>query len=1002
MTRTNLALALGCLLALSCGGPGNKGTTPDGTGGGGTAGGGTIDEPGVPGGRGLARDEILAASDLPATLDAPLKDDGLGVTIHRLANGMTVYISTDRKEPRFDYWIAVRAGSRHDPSASTGLAHYLEHMLFKGTDELGTLDFAKEKPHLDRIEQLYAELRQTDDDAKRAGILAEIDAETQKSAQYAIPNELDHTYRALGVTGLNAHTWHEETVYKADVPSNRFEAWVKVEAERFRDPQFRLFYPELEAVYEEKNRSLDNVGRRIMYALYGMLYPKHPYGTQPTIGIVEHLKNPAYTDMVEFFHRWYAPNNMAIVLAGDIDAATAIPVLEKQLGGWDPKPLSKPEPGALPALEGRSETTVDAEGENAVTVAWHTVGVNHADQPALEVMDWLMSAGGAGIIDVDLVLSQKLPRAGSNGTHYLEAGHWEIQGTAREGQTHADVEALLLGTVDKLKSGAFTQDDIDAIVLQAEMREMREAESNRSRVGKMGNAFLNHQTWEYASARSDRLRSIKVEDVVRVANKYLGDDFAVVKRVKGKFAPPKIDKPKITPIEIDPSKESDFSRAVKAIPAKELTPEWLEEGKHYARLELPAGKLLATKNERNKLFSVSYELETGFRDQKLLCLALDLLERSGTADMTAEELKKKLWRMGTTLSTSCGTEQVSLYVSGIDRNMEQSIQLLENWVRNPRLEKETLDKLVENQISQRKDWMEEPRVVAQALSAYAMRGKDSNYLLAPSNKQIRKATTRQLGKLLAKLPDYQHSTRYFGPRNPEDAAKAIAIGNKHKPLRARKPIKYRKTRGTEIYVMSKDVAQSQIVIFLPKPPLPIDDRPIAELYNGYVGGGMGGLIFQEIREARGLAYSAFAGHRAGQRVKDESGLFGFIGTQSDKTTDALRTMLEIVRALPMQPERLAKAQEGSDQRYRASRVDPRAVGGLVDSWDELGLNSDPRPKAWEAIKSFSLDDVKAFGDRLSKGNAIVSIMGDQSRIDRDALNELGKVREVKLGQIFSY
>ncbi len=1000
MKRTKLTLALCLTAALSCGGPGKTDTTPGGGEGGDAAGTGAGE--GTSTAPVLSRDEILAASDLPDTLDKPVAGDGMGVTIHRLSNGLTVYISTDRQKPRFTSWIAVRTGSRMDPADSTGLAHYLEHMLFKGTDEFGTLDIDKEQAHLDRIAQLYDDLRATDDPKARQAIFKEIDSETQKSSKYAIPNELGSIYSSLGVTGLNAHTWHEETVYKASVPSNRFEAWVKVEAERFRDPRFRLFYTELEAVYEEKNRSLDSTGRRINYALHQTLYPKHPYGTQPTIGLVDHLKSPAYGDMVDYFGKWYVPNNIAIVLAGDIDAETAIPVLEREFGSWQPKQLSRPAQAELPKLTARQEVVVEAEGENAVTLSWPTVGINHPDQPALEVMDWIMASGSAGLIDVELVLSQKLPSASSSGTHYIEAGHWTMRGTAREGQTHDDVEKLLLGVVDKLKSGAYSQEDIDAIVLRAEMNEMREGESNNARVSKIGRAFLTHQSWEYAAKRSARLRKVTVGDVKRVTDQYLTGSYAVIKRVKGKHSPPKIEKPTITPIEIDPSKASEFAVAIKAMPAKPLEPEWLEEGKHYTRVKLPAGGMLAVKNDRNELFMVRYRFDMGSRDQKMLCFALDLMERSGTKDLTAEQLKTKLWRMGTTLSTSCGVDSVSLTISGIDRNLEQSVVLLDEWLRTARLEDEALRRLVENTISRRKDRVEEPRVVGRALSGYAMRGNESNFLLATSNKNLEKATTKKLAKLLAKLPNYRHRTTYYGPRDAATAAKIVPMGAKHKKVKARKPIKYRKTKGAEIFFVHKDVAQSQILFFMPKKPLKFEDRPDAELYNGYVGGGMGGLVFQEIREARGLAYSAFAGHRAGAKPKDQSGLFGYLGTQSDKTVEALATILELVRNIPMQPDRLVKAKQSSDARYRASRVDPRSVTGWVMAWDDLGLKGDPRSTYWKGVQKLDEAALAEFAGRFAKGNVIISIMGDSARIDMKALGKLGKVRKVKVEELFNY
>jgi predicted Zn-dependent peptidase len=376
--------------------------------------------------------QILAASDLPPIVPVPLDGDAMGVTVHRLDNGLTVYISTDRQKPRLDAWIAVRTGSRNDPASSTGLAHYLEHMLFKGTDEYGTLDLAAERAHIEAIERLYAELRDADE-ARRVAIFAEIDQHTQATASYAIPNEFDRMYAKLGIEGVNAFTSDEITAYIADVPANRFEAWAQVEGERFADPVFRLFYPELEAVYEEKNLSIDSPSDRVWETLLLALFPTHPYGTQPTIGVTEHLKSPAYADMVEYFGDWYVPNNMAVVLAGDIDAERALPVLEATLGRWQPRMLEAPAAASLEPIRGRVVREVVAEAEQTVTMAWRTVPIRHEDEPALEVLDWLTDNSRSGLLNVELELTQQVQDAGSWVTSLNEAGYFGLRATLQQG-----------------------------------------------------------------------------------------------------------------------------------------------------------------------------------------------------------------------------------------------------------------------------------------------------------------------------------------------------------------------------------------------------------------------------------------------------------------------------------------------------------------------------------------------------------------------------------------
>jgi len=991
----SLALAAALAGAVTCAGPsprGNHGGDPAGRAPG--AGPGDAAAPG-------SRAAILAASDLPAPLARPLAGDGLGVTVHRLSNGLTVYISTDRQQPRFSAWIAVRAGSRHDPPGSTGLAHYLEHMMFKGTRRLGTVDFARERPHLDRIAALYRQLRGAAP-AGRAAITAQIDDETQKSAAYAIPNEMDALCAALGITGVDAVTDAEVTIFQDDVPSNRLAAWAAIEGDRFQNAQFRLFLPELEVVYEEKNGALDNPTDRVFEALLRQLFPRHPYGTQTTIGTVESLKTPAYGDMEAFYRRWYVPNDMAIVLAGDVDAAHALPVLERAFGAMRPAPLAPPAPGELVPLGGRKQVVIRAEGEQSVLVAWPTVPIGHPDQVALEVLDLLVDNPVAGILSRELVLPQKVPRAGSIVHHLREAGYWAMTATAREGQRLDQVEKLLIGVAGELAAGEFRQQDLDAVVLDEEIAEKQALESNQARAERIAEAYADHVAWPVAARHLDAMRRIRRDDIMRVARKYLGRDHVVVWREHGELHPPRIEKPAITPVAIAPGRRSQLAREVEAMPAVPLQPEWLVEGRDYERLALPAGPMIAARNRRHDLFEVTYTFDLGSRRKRLLCAALELFDRSGDRDMSAAELKRRLFEMGTAIRSQCDADKTVIDVSGVDRNLEPSIRLLERWLRTARFDGGVLAALVANTISQRRDEMRDPQAIGQALAEYAARGEDSAFLTVPSNRELRAARAGQLRALLASLPDHQHRTAYFGPRAGAEAARVIALGAHHRRVAPRDPVRYRRARRTRIFLVSRKVAQSQVHVAIPQPPLARERRALARLYSEAMGGHMGAVVVQEIREARGLAYDAWAGYDPGDRARDESALEATMGTQSDKTVEALATLVRLLRAPPIHEARTEVARRSLDQEVRASRVDPRQAPAWVESWDELGERSDPRPREWAQVKAAAPAELAAFAARAGTGPLLISVMGDADRIDRAALARIGSVEEVPLSRLFGY
>jgi len=941
----------------------------------------------------------------PALVETALADDPMGVTIHRLKNGLTVYISTDHSEPSISSWIAVSSGSRHDPADSTGLAHYLEHMLFKGTGKLGSLDFSREKPHLDKIAALYDDLRAATAPDARKEILEAIDKETLASSQFSVPNEFDNLYASLGIDGVNAFTSDEQTVYIATVPSNRFKAWAKVEGERFSDPQFRLFYPELESVYEEKNRTLDNPGSRVFQAMAKALYPRHPYGTQPTIGHADHLKNPAYGDMAKYFDTWYRPNNMAIVLAGDIDAATALPILEERFAALEPKALPELPPSSLTPPSKRQDIEIVAPGEQSVFMAWPTVAAGHPDETALEAMDLIVDNSSTGLLNLELVLSQKLPSAGSFSQVQTEAGMWVLTGTARDGQSLQEVETLLTGVIEKLKAGAFTQSDLDAIVINSEISRKRRLESNGARVELMASAFIEERPWTEVVKKQDAMRTITREDVMRVANTYLTDAPVVIKRVRGDFQSQKVEKPSISAIKIDSTRQSPFAKEIKAMPADDLQPQWLVDGQHYKRSTLPSGSLISVTNTRNDLFSIDYEYDFGRLQEPLLCFAMDLVENSGAGTRSASELQKELYAIGSSISFGCGSNSSSISIAGIDRKMEASLVLLKEWLASPKLEDGSLKKLLANTISRRKDMMNEPSVISRALSDYALLGKNSSFLKVASNKALGSAKAKSLLKLVSKLPNIKHRTSYLGPRQGQDVGKLIALGTKHRNPKKRKALRYIQPKVSTLYFVDQKVAQAQIRIAFPAAPVSTEERAVADIFNQYVGGGMGGLIFQEIREARGLAYSAWSFFSAGSRVGDDSAAVAGLGTQADKSIEAVSTLLSLIVPLRVEATRYNTAITSLKADYRKTRISPRSRAATVYAWEDLGQLTDPRPNEFAALDKTPAADMQTFANVHTKVAPSFAITGDSTRIDLKALAaaaHIAKIKVMKSSQLFGY
>ncbi len=932
------------------------------------------------------------AEEKVALLPTPLGGDPLKVTIHRLSNGMTVYLSPDPQEPSIVAHIAVRAGSRNDPERSTGLAHYLEHMLFKGTTQLGTLDFAKEKPHLARIAQLYGDLRKPN--AEREKILAEIDRENTTSAEFSVPNELDKLYAQIGVTGLNAFTKSDTTVYISKIPKNRVPQWARIEAARYSDAVFRLFWPELEAVYEEKNRSMDNPAWRIEEAYLKTMFPKHGYGWSSGIGEIEHLKSPAYQDMEAFFTRYYSPGNMAILLAGDVDESV-LPILENAFASFKRPAGEAVEEAPTPPLPKRTVVDVSVPSAEGIVLGWQLVPATHRDALALEVMDLLLLGGSSGIITRDLLLPQKVAEAGANPTFLREAGYYEVTADALTGQTPDDLEKLLLGVIEKLKKGDFTDTDLGAAILSHEIAVQRRQETNNGRIAMMEDAFVNGEDWRQAATALDRMHALKKADIVAVANKYLTGNYLVVRKVKGKFEAPKITKPGITPVKLDPSRQSAFAKSVLAMPVTPIEPVALVEGTDYVRAKLATGDAVLVRNARNQLFSLTAQYHYGRADDRLLCLALEVLKVSGAGKRTPEQVARQLYELGLTVDTFCSKDGSGITLAGIDRNLEIGMGLLREWMADPSFDDAILAASVKSVMTERANQIAAPRTISNAAQQFAWYGADTEFLVTASTKQLQAAKPAQLKAALAKLLHLAHRTTYFGPRAGTELGSAIALGDGKQPARAPHVEKYRK--GASVFAVDQPTAQTQVWLVWPRPPASADDRAAGTLFGEYAAP----LLYQEVREARGLAYSTFGGWGAGSLKADPASAFAFAGTQGDKTHDALDAIQDTLRK-PIDDVRFKEAQETVAQKFRTQRIAPRAVAGSVWAWLDQGEKADPRAARTAQIAKLDKVALEKWIRTTLAAPMILSVAGDRKKLDEAKLKKLAPVTFVPIDKLFGY
>jgi predicted Zn-dependent peptidase len=951
-----------------------------------------------------------------SSIDAQLNDanssennhSSMQVIKRTLENGLTVYLSPNHEEPRFYAEIITRAGSKHDPATNTGLAHYLEHLLFKGTSSFGTVDYEKEKVLLDEITELYENRSKENNETKRKEIYKRINEVSTKAAALAIPNEMDRTYSDMGGKGINAHTWHEETVYKIDLPGNRLEHWAKIESDRFARPVFRLFHTELETVYEEKNRSIDNKDRLLQREVNSLLFKVHPYGQQPTLGSIEHLKNPSIKAIEGFYAKHYVPENMAICISGDIDPDKTFALIKEHFSSWkNPGPL-RPEPKwSETGLQGREFVQVQYLGEEQLLLAFRTAPRHHEDYHALRLMDMILDNSVAGLINLNLVEKQKVRAAGCFPQNYNDHGVQFFYGIPKDGQSLEEAEKLILSEIEKIKKGEFEDWILPAVVNDFKKKRKEDLESNVKRVEMMRDTFLSFVEWEITEREIEEIQKLSKEDVIRVAEKYFGTNYVAGFRIDAQHELPSIEKPKIDPLKIDPDKESSFMKEVHALNFDPFEPKFVEENKDFTVMEVADGiRLIHARNPLNDLFTLEVRMEEGYRHQPMLPYVKRMLDRSGAEETSAEDLKIEWYKLGTGFSFGVGDLLSTFALSGLDENLEPSLDLARKLLQTPGISSEKWEESKKIMLSERDDEQKDSRALSNALAHFHRYGEKSRFVDRPTDAELNATTVEGLSGALASLLKTERTILYYGPRSPAEILEAIKEGFlSQKPTRTIEPIPPNRSLApakSQVYFLQKEMAQAQVRLEFAVGVYDENKAPAGQLFNEYFGGGMAGLVFQELREARALAYSAWAHFFNPSRPNEENILVGAIGCQADKTLEAVNAFMELLEDMPINDTRWKSAHASILSAYRTNPIGYRSTPAFVYDVRALGLDGDPRRKRYEALRAAEIKLLEEFYEKEIKPKAkLLSIVGDSDKIDLEKLSEIGPVTKVKAEDLFT-
>ena len=960
----------------------------------------------------------MLAGGLSLAAQAPRKytyttvpGDPTQTRMYVLDNGLTVYLSRNEDSPRIQANIAVRAGSKHDPADATGLAHYLEHMLFKGTSRIGTLDWEQEKVLLNQISALYEQRRNTRDEAERARIYARIDSLSNVAARFAIPSEYDKMISSLGAKGTNAYTWVEQTVYINDIPSDGLEKWAMVEAERFSELVLRLFHTELETVYEEFNMGQDNDNRQASKALNAALFRNHPYGTQTTIGTGEHLKDPSMVKIHDYFSTYYVPNNIAIILAGDLDHDRTIAMIDRHFGAWKPKDLPKFTFEPEEPLSAAEQVEVFGPMAGWVDVAWRLRGSSTDDEPMAALIAGMLSNGQAGLIDLELLQRQKI----LSGYAYANTMHdhtvLQLNGKPKQGQSLEEVYDLLMEQVENLRQGNFEEWLIEAVVNDLRKSRIRGwSDSNMSRASSLTSAFILGKEWKEVLDMHDRMARITKQQVVDFARKHLGPGHVVLfKRTGENTDTYRVPKPSITPVPLNREVQSTWRTEWERVPAGRVEPVFPDHAKAITRLKLKNGVPLAhVANTTNELFYLYYIVDMGILNDRVLQLAVEYLPFLGTSRYTPAEFRKELFKLGLSLQVNVEEDRLYVSLSGLQANMDKGVDLLEHLLADARPDAKALAELINDIAKQRQDRLRNKGYILNvAMWNYARYGARSPFTDAMSVEEMRALDPEELVRRIKQLTAHEHRIFHYGKRKPKEV---VALLNKaHRvagPLRTPSaPREYREleTERNVVYFVDHDMVQTDVLMVSKVGRFNKSVLPHAALFNEYFGSGLSSIVFQEIREAKALAYSARASYTTPDRVDKAHYVRAFVGTQSDKLGDALDALLALMNEMPKAPAQFEGAKEAALRVIASDRITKERIYWHWESLQRLGLDEDPRRLSYERIPGITIEDMANFFDRQIKGrNYVYLVLGNRASVDLGALERLGEVRELSKEEVFGY
>lgn len=939
---------------------------------------------------------------------------GEGLKTFKLKNGVSVYVWEDSSKPDVFGMVSFKTGAVNDPEDLTGLAHYLEHVMFKGTTKIGSLDWAKESVIYEKIIAKYDEMAVEIDPIKRDKIGQEINDLTIEAAQYSVGNEFSSLVDLMGGKGLNAGTNYDYTVYFNSFPSTQIEKWLDLYSERLINPVFRTFQSELETVYEEYNMYRDNRQSNLNEFMMSQFFAGHPY-SRPIIGRPEHLKKPQLSKLIEFYNTWYTPSNMALILVGNVNMNEIMPLIDAKFGRLVAKVDASRKSYPENEYKGRKEVSAKMSYYPMLVLSFNGVPQGHNDEIALDICASLLSnSQRTGFLD-KLAIDGDLLGVGCNLNSFKEQGKIIINAipsfdpNQRCWGTHKAVEKLITKEVDNLRTGNIPAWLIESIKMDMIRKFDLGMESNDYKARLLSNAFVCNEDLNTLLAYKERVMNLTIDEIKAVAKKYFTSDCLVLRVEQGTPAKSeKIEKPKYKAITSAVGGKSDYAKSLDQIVVSVPEFKFCDFNKIEQRPINDRSRLFYNKNTENDVFTLTLKYGVGTAKMPKLEYAIELMRNAGIIAMfKPHEFKQEMSKVNATCNYYVDDNYLYVQMQGYEKQLRDACLLLTRQVLAPQLEAKQLQSLIGSTYESRR--MEKERVESQesALENFMLYQSNSDYINRPKISDITALTIGELTGEFQRATNYEAEIHYVGSL-PFD--EVYEIMSSSLPLKAGETpttspdVKDRSdyNESTVYFLPNNDITQSKIYFYVEGIPFDKKDELIYQAFSLYFGAGFGSLVVDEIREKRSMAYSSYGVFQTPPIANKKSNFVGFVGTQGDKTLEALDIYMGLLQDMPSRTERFASVKQNIKESILLNQPNFRIESQVYEGWKRKGYSEDPAIFKVANIEKITYDDIQNFYNANIKGKPVViGIVGNPKLFDIAKLEKYGKVVKLKSSKLFS-